>query len=73
MADVWLGATDQVTEDVWLWVTGASIDPYVNWRSGEPSNSGGIEHCMVLEDDTLDATWDDRPCDEDYPLLCERD
>ncbi len=71
--DVWLGGTDQVTEDSWFWLT-PEVMTYTNWRTGEPNN-GGVdateeEDCMVIESDT-GGSWDDRPCTRIYPALCE--
>jgi hypothetical protein len=70
--DSWLGGTDAASEGTFVWVTGEPMT-YTHFRSGEPNNggtSGTQEDCMVSEDDTL-GTWDDRPCDRDYPYTCE--
>ena len=43
----WIGGSDKETEGVWKWVTGpeaGTIMTYTNWNTGEPNNSGGIEH-----------------------------
>ena len=53
-SNIWIGATDQVTEGTWQWdVTGGSPDtatavpgtisssPFAKWCSAEPNNSGG--------------------------------
>jgi hypothetical protein len=71
--DIWLGASDQISEMTWIWVTN---EPFVfdNWRTGEPNDGNSdtvAEDCMVLEADTADGTWDDRPCGRSYPFLCE--
>jgi len=44
----WLGATDEIIEDTWVWVTGEPWD-YSNWapQTGEPNNCEGIEHYLV--------------------------
>lgn len=68
--DVWLGGTDMAMEGIWVWVTGESMG-FQNWRSGEP-NGGTAENCMVLEPNN-GGTWDDLPCGETFPYLCERD
>ncbi len=57
-----VGATDAVTEDTFLWSSGAGLT-FTNWRAGEPNNgNGGFEEdCMVVEG-ARGGTWDDRPC-----------
>jgi len=78
LQDIWMGGTDEGNEAVWSWANG---DPYqfTHWREGEPNNGGasGIaENCMILEGDNNlageGATWDDRPCANPYPYMCER-
>ena len=43
----WLGATDEVEEGKWRWVTGEPFS-YTKWFAGEPSNSGGVEHYLAM-------------------------
>lgn len=69
--DVWAGGNDLTLEGSWVWVTGEPM-PYSNWRDGEPNNSNGLEHCMVVEGDN-GGLWDDRPCDRQYGYICERE
>lgn len=74
--DVWIGASDEVTEDQFLWVSGETF-AFEHWRTGEPNNGGDNgENCAVVEGDNNIAgegcLWDDRPCGGDRPYLCER-
>lgn len=41
--NTWLGATDEVYEGNWVWVSG---EPWIfsNWRSGEPDNRQGTDY-----------------------------
>jgi len=61
-AAVFIGATDAVTENTFVWQDGSAVT-YTNWRSGEPSNGGGSyeEDCVVIQP-MLAGVWDDRPC-----------
>jgi hypothetical protein len=68
--DAWIGGTDQAVEDDWVWLTGEPMD-YENWREGEPNDSGG-EDCMIVEGEN-GGLWDDRGCDDLYPVICERE
>ncbi len=43
----WLGATDEVTEGQWLWITGESF-LFQNWAAGEPNNDLGNEKYLVI-------------------------
>ena len=59
---VFLGATDVVTENAFVWQDGSAVT-YTNWRTGEPNNGAGTyeEDCVVLQP-MLAGVWDDRPC-----------
>jgi hypothetical protein len=82
LQDIWVGGTDSAKEAEWRWLAAGPIYydggvavGYVNWRTGEPNNSAGVEHCMILERDTPNEegpTWDDRDCGSVYPYMCER-
>jgi hypothetical protein len=74
--DVWIGASDEVTEDQFLWVSGETF-AFEHWREGEPNNGGeNGENCAAVEGDNNIAgegcLWDDRPCGGGRPYLCER-
>jgi hypothetical protein len=74
--EIWIGASDLLMEDVFVWVTG---EPFVfdHWREGEPNDGGqNGENCAVIEGqnniDGEGCEWDDRDCDDPFPYLCER-
>lgn len=74
LPDVWVGGTDVDTEGVWTWISG---DPwsFTQWRESEPNNGGldgELEHCQIIEGDNPLEEWDDRPCANLYPYICER-
>jgi hypothetical protein len=85
LPDIWAAGTDAGTEAEWHWLAGGTVFwqagttlTYAHWRvePPEPNNGGGVEHCMVVEGDTIITgegyTWDDRPCDRSYSYFCER-
>jgi hypothetical protein len=44
---VWLGATDEKVESLWVWVDGSKMT-YKAWAETEPGNAHGREHFLVL-------------------------
>ena len=68
----WLGATDEIEEGTWVWVTGAPWD-YANWDRGEPSDwapdRGAAEHYLSYS--SQGATWNDQPLENSNPFVCE--
>jgi len=77
----WLGATDEVSEGTWLWVTGEPWN-YENWADGEPNNCcppencGGTgctpEHYLTFWGDPYVGKWNDVP-DGYNNFVCEWD
>ena len=63
--DMFLGATDVVTEGTFLWQDNTPLT-FKMFHAGEPNNSGGggyQEDCLVMAGLRTPAdTWDDRPC-----------
>jgi hypothetical protein len=81
--DMFLGATDAVTEGTFLWPDATPLT-FTMFHLGEPNNggSGGYqEDCLVMAGlRTPPDTWDDRPCTTglapvpsgSYAYVCER-
>src|SRR3990172_6587865 len=77
----WLGATDEVSEGTWLWITGEPWE-YENWAPGEPNNCcppeycGGTgctpEHYLTFWGDPYIGEWNDVPDGVSY-FVCEWD
>ena len=60
---VWIGLNDLSNESVLVWTDGTSVN-YTNWSTGNPSNSGGIEHCTQLL--ATNGAWNDIACEPPY-------
>lgn len=80
---IWSGANDATSEGIWVWhdneqfwqgnAGGVLIAGYFSfWRGGEPNNGDGVEDCATV-DDNANARWDDRPCNQAFRFVCERD
>uniref|UniRef100_A0A671X1Y9 C-type lectin domain-containing protein n=1 Tax=Sparus aurata TaxID=8175 RepID=A0A671X1Y9_SPAAU len=64
----WIGISDTHKEGRWMWSDGCAVD-FVFWYSGEPNNSGGIEHCGHFYD-AYNLKWNDIRCYYTYPSVC---
>jgi uncharacterized repeat protein (TIGR02543 family) len=52
LADVnglWIGATDQIAEGLWTWITGEPFD-FSNWAAGQPDNLNDSDFAAVAGD-----------------------
>ena len=59
---LFLGASDEIAEDTWLWITGEPWD-FTYWMEGQPNNYGGAEDYLATSDGgkwvDVDAEGDD--------------
>ncbi len=46
---LYLGASDEIEEDVWVWITGEPWD-FTYWMEGQPNNYGGAEDYLATYD-----------------------
>ncbi len=53
-ASVWLGATDEKTEGVWVWSDGTPVT-FTAWLGAGPDNAGGAENYLA----THRGGWND--------------
>jgi hypothetical protein len=68
---IWMGLTDQAVENKWLWVTGEPV-AYLNWAEGQPDNAGADPGSdCALWTTAAPTGWDDAPCGETHPFICE--
>jgi len=65
----WMGFNDLQQEGKWQWVDGSPVG-YTNWEPGEPNDTGG-EDCGQLNRFYPSDTWNDEPCDQGLPFVCE--
>lgn len=66
----WIGYTDNVEEDIWLWDSGETTEyGFEPWREADPNNLGDVEH---YADIMADGLWSDRNPSTSLPAIIER-
>lgn len=67
--NIWLGATDEVQEGTWVWITGEP-GGYWNWKEmwNYAAGEGGADDFLFSGDD---GTWDDWSADNTAYFVCE--
>ncbi|KAL9970529.1 hypothetical protein ACROYT_G022921 [Oculina patagonica] len=68
--DYWIGLTDAQTEGVWKWSDGSLLTGYVNWESGQPSDTAHYQNCGGIRN--TGAKWHDRSCTEWKGFICKK-
>ena len=72
-AGIWLGATDNQSEGIWIWNSSGSALTYTNWSLGDPDNQGGNENCLHMWHNL--GEWNNGNCEyslADMGTLCEQ-
>ena len=70
---IWLGGSDLIVENEWMWVKTQKPITYTRWSPNEPSHSqspGDQESCLAF-DVGRHFQWDDRRCENRNNFLCE--
>lgn len=74
LAKYWLGATDEVSEGNWKWVTGEAFS-YSKWSSGQPDNSNNEDGLVLWTTKYVKESllgWNDCPMNStDGGFICE--
>ncbi|XP_055509219.1 C-type lectin domain family 3 member A-like isoform X1 [Leucoraja erinacea] len=65
---IWIGLNDILREGTLVWVDG-STHIYRHWLQGEPNDNGGIQDCVVINNDD-EGLWSDRSCLETEGYIC---
>ncbi len=65
----WIGGFQGPQEGPFNWVTSEPFD-FEAFGDGQPDDFNGVEDCVEIR---RDGTWNDLPCDDRRPYLCERD
>jgi cysteine-rich repeat protein len=62
----WIGLSDQIEEDVWVW--DGRNSRFRDWNRGEPNDWGGGEDCVQM---TTSGRWNDASCGSLLMFFCE--
>lgn len=66
---VWIGLTDIVDEDIYVYPSDGDKSVYLNWNIGQPSGGKG-ENCAALR--TPFQKWHDFPCNNNVSYICKK-
>ncbi|XP_061750231.1 galactose-specific lectin nattectin-like [Nerophis ophidion] len=66
----WIGFTDAVVEDSFIWTDGSIVD-FTNFGNNRPNNNGN-QDCAIINFRGED-TWNDIRCNRRRPFVCARD
>lgn len=67
--NMWLGASDTVTENVFVWTDGTAM-PFGNWGPNQPDRFPGPD--CIEKRATVGRQWFDQPCDNERAFVCEQ-
>uniref|UniRef100_A0A671UFA1 C-type lectin domain-containing protein n=1 Tax=Sparus aurata TaxID=8175 RepID=A0A671UFA1_SPAAU len=78
----WIGLTDSVTEDTWLWTDGTPLNKSLTfWSKGEPDDWKGVNNASVNGEDCVRMgekygshlkCWFDKSCMAPQKRICEK-
>lgn len=64
---VWIGLSDIVQEDEFVWTDGSFYN-FTYFNDGEPNNDNDSEDCVYRD---LTGGWNDHPCENEKPFICK--
>lgn len=68
----YIGLTDIVEEDTFVWISSGKTATYTNWGTIQPNNRYGNENCVVFRNEPgYVMTWTDDPCTDLNNYICE--
>ncbi|CAG2218315.1 unnamed protein product [Mytilus edulis] len=67
----WIGISDVIVEDRWIYTTGQTPITVNHFQSGQP-NGHTSQNCVAL-DSSYHGYWNDLNCLTNYPFICETD
>lgn len=70
MYTVWIGGSDQINENDFIWSKSGNSVNLTQWSPNEPNDYQGNEDCIEM--DALHGKWNDMPCGSTYPFICEK-
>lgn len=70
-ADMWIGLNDRQTEGSMVWDGGGTLGTFRHWATDQPDDFDGSEDCVELLADG--RGYNDRPCTDLRPYVCERE
>ena len=63
----WIGGSDIVTENAWVWRNSGEHFTYTNWIPGRPEG-GAVKNCLLM---LLNRQWADTRCNVGFNYICE--
>jgi len=71
----WIGLASPDHTLSWIWVDGTPLDnSTASWYPGRPENPNGrgTDNCAEMAAGGYKYHWDNDPCTESYPYVCEK-
>ena len=65
----WIGLSDVLQEGTFAWRDGSELT-YTNWKTSNPNNAGGEQHCVWARNDG--QGWDDIVCRRTEEYICQK-
>ena len=70
IAAYWVGATDLLVENEWVWMNSNRRISFRDWLPGEPNNDNGNGNCLVIN---YHHRWNDGECKSSIHYICEKE